>query len=108
MKWPSGSKSSGGLFDLDLKQEIIANFEEKMTFPDFWDDNDKAQSVISELNAVKSVVEQYDRLNSEQEDLQMMLELAEEESDESLEADVVSGVEELVRKVERFRASAAA
>lgn len=102
MKWPSGSKSSGGLFDLDLKQEIIANFEEKMTFQGFWDDNDKAQSVISELNAVKSVVEHYDRLNSEQEDLQMMLELAEEESDESLEADVVSGVEKLVRKVSDF------
>lgn len=102
MKWPSGSKSSGGLFDLDLKQEIIANFEEKMTFPDFWDDNEKAQSVISELNAVKSVVEQYERLNGEQEELQMLLELAEEESDESLEADVVSGVQELLRKVSEF------
>lgn len=102
MKWPSGSKSSGGLFDLDLKQEIIANFEEKMTFPDFWDDNEKAQSVISELNAVKSVVEQYDRLNGEQEELQMMLELAEEESDESLAADIVSGVQELLRKVSEF------
>ncbi|RCW44803.1 peptide chain release factor 2 [Paenibacillus prosopidis] len=102
MKWPSGSKSSGGLFDLDLKQEIIANFEEKMTFPDFWDDNEKAQSVISELNAVKSVVEQYERLNSEQEELQMLLELAEEENDESLQADVVSGVQELLRKVSEF------
>jgi peptide chain release factor 2 len=102
VKWPSGSKSSGGLFDLDLKQEIIANFEEKMTFPDFWDDNEKAQSVISELNAVKSVVEQYDRLNGEQEELQMMLELAEEESDESLAADIVSGVQELLRKVSEF------
>lgn len=73
-----------------------------MTFPDFWDDNEKAQSVISELNAVKSVVEQYERLNSEQEELQMLLELAEEESDESLEADVVGGVQELLRKVSEF------
>ncbi len=102
MKWRSVSKNSGGLFDLDLKQEIIANFEEKMTFPDFWDDNEKAQSVISELNAVKSVVEHYDRLNNEQEELQMMLELAEEESDESLAADVVSGVQALMSKVSDF------
>ncbi|WP_424766666.1 peptide chain release factor 2 [Paenibacillus sp. sgz302251] len=91
-----------GSLDLDLKQEIIANFEEKMTFPDFWDDNEKAQSVISELNAVKSVVEHYDRLNNEQEELQMMLELAEEESDESLAADVVSGVQALMSKVSDF------
>lgn len=102
MKWPSVSKNLGGLFDLDLKQEIIANFEEKMTMPDFWDDNEKAQSVISEMNAVKSVVDHYDGLNSEQEDLQMMLELADEESDESLAADVVSGVEKLMRKISDF------
>ncbi|MGO4547461.1 peptide chain release factor 2 [Paenibacillus sp. 2TAB23] len=91
-----------GSLDLDLKQEIIANFEEKMTLPDFWDDNEKAQGVIAELNAVKSVVDHYDGLNGEQEDLQMMLELAEEESDESLAADVVSGVEKLMRKISEF------
>ncbi|WP_102715445.1 peptide chain release factor 2 [Paenibacillus castaneae] len=91
-----------GSLDLDLKQEIISNFEEKMTMPDFWDDNDKAQSVIAELNAVKSVVDHYDGLNNEQEELQMMLELAEEENDESLEADVVSGVKELLRKISDF------
>ena len=102
MKWQSGSKNSGGLFDLDLKQELIENFEVKMTAPDFWDDNDRAQSVIAELNAVKSVVEQYERLNVEQDDLQTMLELAEEEGDESLEADIAAGVQELVRKVNEF------
>ncbi|UVI29878.1 peptide chain release factor 2 [Paenibacillus spongiae] len=91
-----------GSLDLDLKQELIENFEEKMTAPDFWDDNDRAQSVIAELNAVKSVVEQYERLNVEQDDLQTMLELAEEEGDESLEADIASGVQELVRKVNEF------
>ncbi|MCA0757565.1 peptide chain release factor 2 [Paenibacillus sp. N4] len=91
-----------GSLDLDIKQEMIANFEEKMTMPDFWDDNDKAQSIISELNAVKSVVEQYGRLNADLEDLQMMLELAEEESDESLEAEVVEGVQALVSKVSEF------
>ena len=33
-----------------------------MTAPDFWDDNDRAQKLIAELNAVKSVVENYNRL----------------------------------------------
>lgn len=81
---------------------MIANFEEKMASPDFWDDNDRAQSVISELNAVKSVVEQYERLNNDQEDLQMMLELVEEEGDKSLEADLVSGVQALHDKLSGF------
>src|SRR5690606_31196510 len=66
------------------------------------DDNDRAQSLISELNAVKSVVEQYDRLVSEQEELELMLELAEEEEDESLEAELSANVEGLTGKVSDF------
>ncbi|BBH23928.1 peptide chain release factor 2 [Paenibacillus baekrokdamisoli] len=81
---------------------MIANFEEKMTAPDFWDDNDRAQSTIAELNAVKSVVDQYERMASEREDLQTMLELAEEEDDESLEADITKSVKGLVSKVNEF------
>ncbi|CAM4274489.1 peptide chain release factor 2 [Paenibacillus tarimensis] len=74
-----------------------------MTAPDFWDDNDKAQATISELNAVKSVVEQYEKLAAEQEDMETMLELAEEEGDESLEGDIVEGVAALVQKVSDFQ-----
>lgn len=73
-----------------------------MTAPDFWDDNEKAQSVIAEMNSVKSVVDHYNGMNNEREDLQMMLELAEEESDESLEAELIAGVAALVNKVSEF------
>lgn len=73
-----------------------------MSAPDFWDDNDRAQSIISEVNAIKSTVEEYERLNSEHEDIAMLLELAEEEGDESLEADVVEGVQALSSKLSDF------
>jgi len=102
VKWRSVSKNLGGLFDLDLKQEMIANFEEKMSMPDFWDDNERAQGLISELNAVKSVVEQYAKLNEDHEELQMMLELAEEEEDESMERELAEGVEKLLTRVSDF------
>lgn len=73
-----------------------------MTAPDFWDDNDKAQNVISEMNAVKSVVDQYLRLNGEMEDLQTMLELAEEEQDVTLEPELLEGTAQLLRKLNDF------
>ncbi|MFF2889997.1 peptide chain release factor 2 [Paenibacillus sp. NPDC057967] len=91
-----------GSLDLDLKQEMIANFEEKMSMPDFWDDNERAQALISELNAVKSVVEKYAKLNNDHEELQMMLELAEEENDESMEQELSEGVEQLLGRVSDF------
>ncbi|MDB4866602.1 MAG: prfB, partial [Cohnella sp.] len=53
-----------------------------MSVPDFWDDNEKAQGVISEMNAIKSVVEQYDTLAAERQDLEDMLEILEMEDDD--------------------------
>ncbi|MBQ4900002.1 MULTISPECIES: peptide chain release factor 2 [Paenibacillus] len=91
-----------GSLDLDLKQEMIANYEEKMAAPDFWDDNDKAQSLIAELNAVKSSVDQYSALQQEYDDAEMMAELAEEEGDESLAAEIGASVASLVKKLEEF------
>ncbi|RXZ83560.1 peptide chain release factor 2 [Paenibacillaceae bacterium] len=91
-----------GSLDLDLKQEMISNYEEKMTAPDFWDDNEKAQALIAELNAVKSVVDQYSKLVTTQEDLQTMLELAEEEKDEEMANELTGSIGELSREVGDF------
>lgn len=73
-----------------------------MTAPDFWDDNDRAQKVIGEMNAVKGVVDQYNALHQDYEDLATMLELAEEEGDESMAAELGEGVALLGKKFENF------
>ncbi|WP_354500340.1 peptide chain release factor 2 [Paenibacillus favisporus] len=91
-----------GSLDLDLKQEMISNFEEKMSAPDFWDDNEKAQSVIAEMNAVKSSVDEYEKLQQEYDDASMMAELADEEGDESLAAEIAEAVESLMKKLDDF------
>ncbi|MCM3701091.1 peptide chain release factor 2 [Paenibacillus macerans] len=91
-----------GSLDLDLKQEMIANYEEKMAAPDFWDDNEKAQALIAEMNAVKSSVDQYLALQGEYDDIETMAELAEEEGDESLAAEISESVTAMVRKLEDF------
>ncbi|MCM3040912.1 peptide chain release factor 2 [Paenibacillus motobuensis] len=91
-----------GSLDLDLKQEMIANYEEKMAAPDFWDDNDKAQALIAEMNAVKSSVDQYNTLQQEFDDIEMMAELAEEENDEALLSEISTSVSALLKKMEDF------
>lgn len=98
----SDSQNLGGLFDLDLKQEQIADFEEKMTVPDFWDDNERAQKLIGELNAVKTVVEEFSALNSQYEDLDLTRELAEEEQDDSLASELEAGVAALLKKLKDY------
>ncbi|MCC3379501.1 peptide chain release factor 2 [Paenibacillus farraposensis] len=91
-----------GSLDLDLKQEMIANFEEKMAAPDFWDDNEKAQGVIAEMNAVKSSVDSYEQLRQEYEDAGMMAELADEEGDEALAGEIENSVRALMSKLQEF------
>lgn len=80
---------------------MIENFEEKMAAPDFWDDNEKAQALIAEMNAVKSSVDQYQKLQADYDDAVVMIELADEEGDDFAERSVRrSG--DLVGRVEEF------
>ncbi|MCZ8514897.1 peptide chain release factor 2 [Paenibacillus filicis] len=91
-----------GSLDLDLKLEQIADFEEKMSAPDFWDDNERAQKLIGEANVVKSVVERFQGMASEFEDLEVLTQLMQEEQDESMAGDIASGIAALVKKLEEF------
>jgi peptide chain release factor 2 len=82
--------------------EQIADFEEKMSAPGFWDDNDKAQKTIAEANEVKSVVEQFEALAQEFDDLQVLLELAEEENDDDMITEAADSAKIFSRKLENF------
>lgn len=73
-----------------------------MSAPDFWDDQAKAQKLISEANAVKSVVERFEKLSSQCEDLEVMIELADEEEDEQLVAEFRDQVRDLRKNLESF------
>ncbi len=81
---------------------MIENFEEKMSAPDFWDDNEKAQAVIAEMNAVKGSVDQYAKLQQDYDDALMMAELADEEGDEELATEIGNSVVAIVGKLEEF------
>ena len=53
---------SGGLFDLEALEEEIAILENKMTEPDFWDDNIAAQKTSQELNELKQTYENFHQM----------------------------------------------
>ena len=72
----------GGLFDLEKMQVDIQEFEETMAMPDFWDDQDKAQGIISELNALKNKYDSFNNLVEGHEEYELMLEMVEETGDE--------------------------
>jgi peptide chain release factor 2 len=68
----------------------------------FWDDQAKAQKVISEANALRSILDKMKALESGQEDLEVMLELAAEENDMDLFAEANRAAAEQVEKMSKF------
>ncbi|WP_111439014.1 peptide chain release factor 2 [Psychrobacillus insolitus] len=91
-----------GSLDLENKEALMQELEETMTFPDFWDDSQNAQKVISELNALKAIVEEYNDLVDIQENLEMTLELIKEEPDEELQEELGSELKEYTSKLADF------
>lgn len=73
-----------------------------MTQPNFWDDQDEAQKVINESNAIKDMVGTFRKLESEYEDLEVTFELVKEEEDSELFFELESGVKDLVQKMNDY------
>lgn len=92
----------GGLFDLEAKKEQINQLEEKMTAPNFWDDNDAAQKVIDEANWLKNKVNNFESVLSQAEDLEVMYEMVKEENDPDLVAELNSDLKSLKGEISEF------
>ncbi len=73
-----------------------------MLQPDFWDDQQKAQSVIAESNALKDQVHVFYDLNETYENLELTYELVKEEPDADLQAELESELEELTERLNKF------
>jgi len=70
--------------------------------PDFWNDQNGAQTVINEANGLKAVVNEFNDLVTTQENLEMTLELLKEEPDEELQEELGNELEEFQRKMAGF------
>lgn len=73
-----------------------------MVEPTFWDDQQKAQSVINELNALKETVHGYRDLLDTQENLELTHELLKEEPDAELEKDMVAEMKAYMKSLDEF------
>ncbi|WP_132946700.1 peptide chain release factor 2 [Tumebacillus sp. BK434] len=92
----------GRSLDLPAKKQRIAALEEMMSAPAFWDDQEAAQKVISENNALKGSVDRMEKFQGEFDDLEVMLELAQEEKDDDLFHECDKGIGKLKRDLEKF------
>ena len=84
---------SGGLFDLEGLEEEIAILENKMTEPDFWNDNIAAQKTSQELNELKNTYNTFHKMDELQDEVEILLDFLAE--DESVKDELVEKLDEL-------------
>jgi peptide chain release factor 2 len=73
-----------------------------MGVPTFWDDNRRAQEQIRERTELTRTVTRLKELGGQVEDLGVLLELADETADASVDAEIADGVARLRKELEEF------
>jgi peptide chain release factor 2 len=92
----------GGVFDSDKLKEIASDLEAKSADPDFWNDHEQAEKVLSQLNHIKSRYEPWEQLIQELQDCMELLSLALEEGDESLEKEISHAMDSLEKTFDKL------
>ena len=90
------------LFDLPGKKFRINEIESMSGETDFWDDRNKAQSILKEQASLNDSVQSWQQLNNDLDDVEILLELSKEESDEELRAEARQKYHEILEAVEKF------
>jgi peptide chain release factor 2 len=76
-----------------------------MEAPDFWDSMEKSQSYMKELKNLKDVIERYQRLEQEFEDVQILVQMGYEENDSSLIPEIQEALDSFTGDLDDLRIS---
>ncbi len=96
MKW-------GIHFDLTNKKLRVEEIEGIMEEPGFWDSNEKSQGYMKELKNLKDIIELYESLQKQYEDIKVLLEMGYEENDESLVPEIEDELNSFIEAFETLR-----
>lgn len=98
MKW-------GTLFDISSKKQKLTELEELTGDPDFWNNMESAQKILQQVKQIKNTVDTYSNLCTEFEDLIVLIELGNEENDESIVDEVIQLKERFTKNYEHLKIS---
>ncbi|MCM2360029.1 MAG: peptide chain release factor 2 [Geobacteraceae bacterium] len=88
-----------GSLDVDRQREDMQELDARIAAPGFWDDPDSAQKILKERTVMEKMVEGWDGLNRQMDDIRLLIELGAEAQDEETLAEVGRLNDELERGV---------
>lgn len=88
--------------DLEGRKKRIAEIDEIIAKPDFWNDMQAGQKLMQEKKRLESPLEHYNKLSGELEDLDVMMELAKEEDDPDIETEITDTLSNINSELDAF------
>ena len=82
--------AAGDALHIDHIREQLDELTEEMNQPEFWNDPDHSAKVNQKVSNLKNKLEHYEKLLSSADDIEVMLEMAEEEKDEDTVTEAVN------------------
>jgi len=73
-----------------------------MTEPNFWDDQAGAQKTLRTAKAIKNKIEDFESMETAFEEMSLLVDMALEEDDDSVEKEALAGIEKLINDIEKM------
>ena len=89
--------------DMEGKKRRIEETEAIMEEPGFWDDVEKSAKTMSELKALKDALAGFESLETAYEEINLLIDMAEEEHEESMLPEINEEFEKFTEKLEEMR-----
>ena len=96
-------KEAGQSLQIDHLREQLVEYNEDMGSPGFWDDTERAQKVSAKASSVESRIKHYESLNTRADDIEVLMELAEEADDEGMVDEIRAEFDSLKEDLEALR-----
>ncbi len=100
--WKTASPNSEGIFDLEAKTARLTALEASMAAPGFWDNPERARSVVEDIRQLKRWTDPFADLSRRLADARELADLVAQDPDPELERGIADEVTKLVRGVEEL------
>ena len=92
----------GSLFDIEKKKENVKDLEEQTKDNDFWQDTENSTKVLQEIKNLKNNISNFEEIYNLLQDTFVLIELGNEEGDESVVPEVKSNVKMLGKRIDNL------
>ncbi len=88
------------VLEIEKAKDEITELHDRASMPNFWDDLENSQKIMQRIRQLETKVEHFQKLSARLDDLLAMIDLANEENDESLLPEISDDAEKFKKELE--------